>query len=212
MNADESLAQPIAEELPWLAFLYVSEEMTPDEVVDFEERLLTDQAAREAVAEAMKMADGLWLATALESWSTPETPAEIAGPPAKSRSLSRWALWMGSTIALAGLAFCVGWWFAQTGSPDSPPPLAQQSEPQLTPETPPAFPVLIDAGQLIGIWSNARVLLAELDTDADADFSSEEETLPEALEPEDEAFAWMLAAVSANPPEASQLNPDVMEN
>ncbi len=71
MNSLESLAQPYSQELPWLAFLYVSEELTPDEAADFEERLLVDQSAREAVANAMKMAEGLWMATAMDSLHSP---------------------------------------------------------------------------------------------------------------------------------------------
>lgn len=38
------------EELSWLAFRYISTEMSPDEAAQFEERLAIDQAAREAVA------------------------------------------------------------------------------------------------------------------------------------------------------------------
>jgi anti-sigma factor RsiW len=40
-------------DLPWLAFQYVNDELSPDETAQFEERLATDQAAREAVAESM---------------------------------------------------------------------------------------------------------------------------------------------------------------
>ena len=39
--------------LSWLAFQYVSEELPSAEAAAFEERLVADQAAREAVAEAM---------------------------------------------------------------------------------------------------------------------------------------------------------------
>ncbi len=41
-------------QLEWLAFRYIADELTDDEKVAFEERLLTDQSAREAVAEMVR--------------------------------------------------------------------------------------------------------------------------------------------------------------
>ena len=38
------------EDLDWLAFRYIADELSPDETVAFENRLASDQAAREAVA------------------------------------------------------------------------------------------------------------------------------------------------------------------
>jgi hypothetical protein len=42
----------VTDELDWLAFRYVAGELTPKEAGAFEERLASDQAAREAVARA----------------------------------------------------------------------------------------------------------------------------------------------------------------
>jgi hypothetical protein len=43
------------EELEWLAFRYISNELPADEVELFEQRLAHDQAAREAVAQAVQL-------------------------------------------------------------------------------------------------------------------------------------------------------------
>ena len=55
-------------ELFWLAFRYSIGEMSPDEALDFEERLDFDQEAREAVAEAVE----LGAATELAETQLPE--------------------------------------------------------------------------------------------------------------------------------------------
>lgn len=55
-------------ELFWLAFRYCIGEMSPDEALDFEERLDFDQEAREAVAEAVE----LGAATELAETQLPE--------------------------------------------------------------------------------------------------------------------------------------------
>ncbi len=202
MNPEPSPAQAFDEDLPWLAFLYVSEELTPDEVADFEERLLTDQEAREAVAEAMKMADGLWVATAVETLQAPPDrgrPAEAAKP-----SRSRWSWWMTGTLAAAGLAFCVGWWLAEWETSNNPPrPVVQESEPEVVP---------LKAEELVGLWSNTYALVAELGPDSEMEFSSEEPAYREPPEPEAEAFSWMLAVVGRSSPETPETETDVMEN
>jgi anti-sigma factor RsiW len=221
MNAEESLAPVFPEELPWLAFLYVSEELSPDDAADFEERLLTDQAAREAVAAAMKMADGLWMAAALSSLNSAPHASRAESKAGQDqagqdRRWSRLILWVGSTIVAAGLAFCVGWWFALPGdSPNSSAPIADQNDPKDPQSAPKLQTGFLDqiagAEKLVGIWSNSQALLVELGSDPEAEYSSETSE-GEPQEPEDDAFAWMLAAVSADAPDDPQIQPDVMEN
>jgi hypothetical protein len=214
MQSPETLAQAYAEELPWLAFLYVSEDLTPDEVVDLEERLLTDQSAREAVAQAMKMADGMWMASALDSLSPLSRPALAIPENSRDRRFQRLALWIGSTIVAAGLAFCVGWWFAQ--SADSPASLAQEAVPQSDTVVLAAIPHPIEgAEELVGIWSDSLALLGELDSSSINEHSSEsfeEYASRESQEPEEEAFSWMLAALSPADADLPPVTPEVMEN
>jgi hypothetical protein len=215
MYPDDSLAQAYAEELPWLAFLYVSEELTPDEVVDFEERMLTDQAAREAVAEAMKLADGIWLASALDTYgarpeAVPVSPA-IHSDRADHRKVRRWALWIGSTLAAAVVAFCVGWWFA--GGYNDGTPLADQSRSESAPELLAEVSPVEGAEELVGLWTDSRELLAVLGPSSE--FPSElvdDYQSQDSGDSEEEAFAWMLAAVSAGSGEVQDNTPKVMEN
>lgn len=217
MHPEDSLAQAYAEELPWLAFLYVSEELTPDEVVDFEERLLTDQAAREAVAEAMKLADGVWLASAMSSYQTQPsmgspTPASELHPTDR-QNIRRWALWTGSTLALAVLAFCVGWWFAEGRSNPSTRLADQTDSPKSLPAETDGSPAIEGAEELVGLWSDSQDLLAVLGPSSELPAElHEEEPNQENADSEEEAFAWMLAAVSAGSGEMPNDTPEVMEN
>lgn len=217
MNPEDSLAQAYAKELPWLAFLYVSEELTPDEVVDFEERLLTDQAAREAVADAMKFADGVWLASALDSYSpkpevTPVAPA-IGRHQAKRRRINRWAIWVGSTVAAAVLAFCVGWWYAEQENSTTPDRMAERSDSLPTSESKVEHsPAIEGAEELVGLWSDSQELLAVLGPSSEFPSELIEEFQSQDMDnSEEEAFAWMLDAVSAAG-ELQNNNPKVMEN
>jgi hypothetical protein len=43
------------QQLAWLAYRYVADELSADEASDFEERLAVDQSAREAVAEVVRL-------------------------------------------------------------------------------------------------------------------------------------------------------------
>lgn len=51
--SENPMRQDDSASLSWLAFQYVNEELSPLEAEAFEERLACDQAAREAVAEAV---------------------------------------------------------------------------------------------------------------------------------------------------------------
>ncbi len=207
--------------LPWLAFLYVSEEMSPDETADFEERLLTDQSAREAVAQAMAIAEGLWMASAMKSLS----PEPSLATPGKSvepiRQRSAFGFWITSTAVAAGLAFCIGWWFANlSGNFQSPnanlaqttneksDQIAEKHQDTLIP-TPEA------AEQLVELWTESESLVAGLAVGPSVEVSADSaEDLPALVSQDsgEDTFAWMLAAVSHEQPAIPQTNPDRVEN
>jgi len=219
MNPHNPLAAPESEELSWQAFLYVSEELSPDEVVDFEERLLTDQSAREAVAEAAKMAEGLWMATAMDSFNRPATPAQTAdsrtGRSGKLGVRRRWAMWMGSTIVAAGLAFCVGWWF---GNPSSVSPTGSQAKSpvQEIPQDESArAPESDGTGELVELWTDSQSLVAELDFGPSVEYPTElaeESESQDHPNVDDQEFAWMLVALSPDSPAGPPSESEVMEN
>lgn len=219
MNPEDSLAQTNAKELPWLAFLYVSEDLSPDEVVDFEERLLTDQAAREAVACAMKLADGVWLASALDFYGPkPEThpaaPALRANAMGHAGIFQRLSLWIAGTVAAAILAFCVGWWFAGQSEATDSNPIANEGDAKPAPVIDANLvPATDGAERLVGLWSESQELLATLGPASDSPSELFEEFhARDAGDSEEEAFAWMLAAVSAANGEVPKDTPEVMEN
>lgn len=54
MSSRQTNQQP-AQDLDWMAFCYVTDEMNSEELAEFETRLLEDQAAREAVEKAMQI-------------------------------------------------------------------------------------------------------------------------------------------------------------
>ncbi len=65
------------------------------------------------------------------------------------------------------------------------------------------------------IWSDSQTLVADLLTDSSVSESAEDFLPRESAEPQEDTFAWMLAAVSTDAPDDSA-NPQppsaVMEN
>lgn len=54
-KSEPQQSQPESDSLPWLAFQYLAEELSPTERAAFETRLGEDQAAREALAAAVEL-------------------------------------------------------------------------------------------------------------------------------------------------------------
>lgn len=86
-------------DLEWLAFQYVSEELSAEVAAHFEDRLAVDQSAREAVAEAMLL------------WQTIAAGARIAEPARTSRSWYEHAGWaaVGAAACLAVIVVLRSW-------------------------------------------------------------------------------------------------------
>lgn len=178
MNADSH------DTLDWLAQQYVLRELSAEEQARFEERLLDDQAAREAVAEAVLLTQ-LTAEALRESRAPAQTPpAEIApaetarAQPAPSRSAAgEWAAVAGGIALLLALVLL---WLG--GARELPGP-ARKADPEL-----------------------ARVWVEIIDEHAARDVATNDGALTESVseplevtEPVDltvEAPDWMLAAVS----------------
>lgn len=84
-------------ELDWLAFCYVAGEMSAEEFEGFEDRLATDQVAREAVAGAVKLSQAVALASAVPNVRTVSLPDSQDG---------RWRRRTGWTVVSA-VAACL---------------------------------------------------------------------------------------------------------
>lgn len=88
-------------DLEWLAFRYVSGEMPADEAATFEELLAENQAAREAVAAAVQVAQAVLAST----------PAQVATPVVSPRQ-NTWReriAWMVLGATAACVALVVAW-------------------------------------------------------------------------------------------------------
>lgn len=85
-------------DLHWLAFRYVCGELTGDESVAMEARLAHDQAAREAVAEAVELVGAVGLA------ASSARPSILPMPPARTHRIGVWAIPAAAAACLA-LAF-----------------------------------------------------------------------------------------------------------
>lgn len=83
-------------DLDWLAFRYISGEMTAEEADAFECRLADDQGAREAVAQAVAL-------TAAVSLAAPSTREVL--PLRRRRLVSTWVIVAASAACLALLAW-----------------------------------------------------------------------------------------------------------
>jgi ferric-dicitrate binding protein FerR (iron transport regulator) len=97
------------EDLDLLAFRYIADEMTGAEAESFEQRLAADQAACEAVAHAVELAQAVASA-----------PADVIPLPATHSSPRHWlrpARWVAAAAAIAfGVA---GWWYVNRSSEES---------------------------------------------------------------------------------------------
>jgi hypothetical protein len=188
-NAPRSAGQsPAGDELAWLAFRYLANELSSEEVEQFEARLAVDQEAREALAhsvhlvravaaaEASPVAAGSGLAVASRERSSPQL-APLA--------------WVSAGVSAALLLVALGWnagWFA---SPDRPAVATRQT---VSPE-------------LATVWTEVRSSPV-IDMD---DLTTEELALLNEIESDldTEAPSWMTAAVlgiAGHEPAAPEMN------
>jgi anti-sigma factor RsiW len=158
------LEEPI--ELEWSAFRYIADELSPAEAAEFEQRLASDQNAREAVASAVQMAEAV---AALQ-------PAPLALAPTVTGQRPRRAAWAALVVAASCAVLLVGTFIlgrvSSSGSPDAAALQANEG-----------------ADQLLNLWAVSH---DGLDVWADAD---EGDAPIEAGSDEEFAVpTWMLAA------------------
>lgn len=183
------------EPLSWLAFRYISDEMSNAEVDAFEVHLAPDSpefdlAACEAVARAVQLNDAVAVASEATIQPVEQTRVETSRRDVTARRVS---LLVASVTVIA-----VGWALTLPTSPprvevvDSPAPLSIESPSDATGEL-----VLIWAGsgdELLSAVEEVHVLPAD--------------DMPEYLSPD--VPDWLLAAVQTH--DGSSSRPEVMEN
>ncbi len=193
MKQTESNDEPLS----WLAFRYVSDEMSDVEVDAFEVRLNPDSpefdlAACEAVARAVQLND----AVAMASEAAVRPVVEQASGQTSRRDVTarRVSLMVASVTVIA-----VGWALTLPTSPprgqvvDSPAPQSVNS------------PSDDATGELVLIWADSG---DELLSAVEEVHVLPADAMPEYLSPD--VPDWLLAAVQTH--DGSSSNPEVMEN
>ena len=105
-----SMSEPeFTNDLDWMAFCYVADELSGDQLAQFESRLENDQAAREAVAEAVKISTAVFECDAA---STPIPTREVSASTSTSRA-SQWVLVIAAAL-LVGVGLAA--WIANSNS------------------------------------------------------------------------------------------------
>lgn len=157
------------EELTWLAFQYLTAELSAEEVERFEARLAVDQAAREALAKTVELYHAVAAA---------EAEPVVANLPSTTTRRTGWSLpvaWVSVGVSAAAVLLMAGWnagWFGGSSLQSSP-------RSMVSPE-------------LATAWSEVRSV-----ANSDDDLSDEELAVLTEIELglDTEAPDWMTAAV-----------------
>jgi len=194
------------DDLDWLAFCYIADELSRDEADAFETRLAHDQEAREAVARAVELTRAVAAAGA-ERRKRPE-PASRAPGVWRRMGLAGRLAWAAAAAA-ACLAAVLAYQHYRGSTPIAGPSQEVPGEGEI--ESPGSRP-----RELAVLWSRTREELAALQLDGWATDLPEQDEVsdePPLLPPEDQVAdddrldedllaanvppSWMLAAVRA---------------
>jgi hypothetical protein len=184
------------EPLSWLAFRYISDEMSDAEVVEFESRLNTDSptfevAACEAVAHAVQLNDAVAEASEPVSGPAPQSTFEATGR--RDVVARRVSLFAASITVLA-----VGWALTLP----SPKPRAEVVD---SPAPQPLGTSSGMSGELVQIWADSGNELLSVVEEIQMPPADD---LPEYFSAD--VPDWLLAAVQSR--DASSVDPEVLEN
>lgn len=189
------------DELDWLAFRYVSNELAETECSAFEARLADDLLAQEAVARAVETTHAV---VALMD------PMEAAPAVAPHRSHRRQLWWSLAGTLAAVVAVCSAFWmgrhFGDQGDPAGGGNLATHEEPVKPRQPGPKRLVRVSdetALSMIEMWSNSENAVGEDSSSRDGAAGSADSLKPIKIgEPEivkEGEFDWMIAAVDGSP-------------
>ena len=176
----------------FVAFRYVAGELTDAEAAAFEERLAVDQAAREAVARAVEIAQAVTvLGPQAQTAGRVRSVADLGAKPGKPRRAAIVAVVAAACVALA-VAFS-----PFRGSQPVGEEQVENSERSSGQRERPASRQ--NAARLVELWSDTDGLFVP-DTAALEALSSVWSDDSSSDENGDDEFAWMLVAVSAELP------------
>jgi hypothetical protein len=164
------MSQANQADLDWLAFQYVNDELPADEAARFEERLAGDQAAREAVAEAMHLVQAV------------AAGARITTPASTGRNWLQHAAW-----SAIGAAVCLAVIFTLRALPKDAPVVQRPQAADLT------------SAELALVWAQNGSYRAEEAAEALAEDDAPLAADAREIERDFVVPAWMLEAVSGSP-------------
>ena len=172
--------------LDWLAFQYISEELTDEEVLAFEDQLAEDQDAREAVARAVELTQTLSAVSKIDECRV--------GQPINTSSIQKQARWW-QRVAL--LATAVAACFALVLIYHTTRPSDGENGPKLG---------LNDrhiSADLVSAWVSTGMEIESAGDEVFARANEDEDELPDAVQAEElndidvASPDWMVAAISA---------------
>ena len=144
-NDNEKRDQP-SDDLDWLAFCYVTDELDAESRAAFEQRLATDVVACEAVADAVQLSSLVYEVAEADDNELVELPAHPSEH-LEHNQPAKWSL-VPTLVFAASVMMCLlaaGWIW--NNSLDSQPTVTQQAGAQQTP----------DVNQLATTWADAFV-------------------------------------------------------
>ena len=171
---EPGIARALDEELDWLAFCFVTGELSGDERSSFECRLSEDQSAREAVARAVELMQAISLAQTHE-----DAQPVLVTNGRRTTTWPRRLAWM-SVGASAALVLVAAWLqFDAIARLFSPPP--------------------VDRQELAEVWSRTRETVRDIVQSEPYEFSAPVES---DLSSDDAFPSWISAAVFIQPSDA----------
>ena len=108
---DKRSAGEFSNDLDWMAFCYIADELSGEELAQFEARLASDQAARDAVEQAMRISTAIYeckLPTSEPAVRTVQAAAHSADSSrsaSSSRTVAQWIVGLAAALLVGvGLA------------------------------------------------------------------------------------------------------------
>ena len=87
-------------DLDWMAFCYIADELSGEELAQFEARLASDQAARDAVEQAMRISTAVYECKLPTTEPAVQTVSATAPSAVSSRSVSQWIVALAAALLI----------------------------------------------------------------------------------------------------------------
>lgn len=161
-------------DLDWLAFCYVADELVGTQRTDFEARLENDELAQQAVVDAVQQAQVLYSSLNSTSFNDGKEPVVLAAPPFQTQQGSFIRSRALIVTAAAMLMLVAGWaWFTSGNTTGIDTPAASESD------------------RLAVVWVETLDVMSDAEID---EFMDEESPIADSKD--EESDHWMLLALT----------------